>query len=333
MIFEADKGYHKFRYAKKIDRERYGAIFPEAYWEYRRKWEENPGLFRVEDYPLHLGVEITTHCNLKCDFCIRTMQLRVGEFKGVRHMPWETYQTIVDESARNRLYGFCLNGMGEPLMHPELVRMVRYAKEKGGFLDVMFNTNAILLTPEISEAVIHAGLDQMIFSIDGSTSMDYEKHRVGAKYERVVENIRTFQAVRDDLGRKLPLIRVTMIINSETTQESLDRFVTQWDEIADMITFQELAVLGRHDEISEQPRPAFICTQPWQRMAIDVNGNIIACCEAINYHGNLILGKIGKDSIKDVWQGEKSNQLRQMHRSGQYYKHPFCVKCSIARGC
>jgi radical SAM protein with 4Fe4S-binding SPASM domain len=333
MIFVPDNGYHKFRYAKKIDRDRYGDVYPEAYWEYRRQWEENPGRFLLADYPLHLGIEITTYCNLKCDFCVRTMQLLDNEFKGIKHMPWEIYQTIVDESARNRLYGFCLNGMGEPLMHPELVSMIRYAKEKGGFLDVMFHTNAMLLTPKISEAVIKAGLDQIIFSIDGSSSQDYEKHRVGARYEQVVQNVRDFRAVRDRLGRKLPIIRVTMIINSETTEENLDRFVNQWDEIADLITFQELAILGRRDGISEHSQPKFVCTQPWQRMAIDVHGNIIACCEAINYHGNLVLGRIGKDSIKEVWQGKKINRLRQLHRSGLYSTHPFCAKCSIARGC
>ena len=39
------------------------------YLEYRRQWMENPKNFKVRDFPIHLDIEITNRCNLKCTFC------------------------------------------------------------------------------------------------------------------------------------------------------------------------------------------------------------------------------------------------------------------------
>ncbi len=53
---------------------------PEAYHQYRRDWVDIPKSKVARDFPLHLDIETTTHCNLKCPMCPRTLMVEQGNF-------------------------------------------------------------------------------------------------------------------------------------------------------------------------------------------------------------------------------------------------------------
>jgi MoaA/NifB/PqqE/SkfB family radical SAM enzyme len=88
-----------------------------------------------------------------------------------------------------------LQGLGEPLLHPDLVAMVTAAKHRG--LRVGFNTNGTLLTPDKAEALVAAGTDWMHVSMDGATAATFEHIRHGARFDQVLQNLRRLVAVRD----------------------------------------------------------------------------------------------------------------------------------------
>jgi uncharacterized radical SAM superfamily Fe-S cluster-containing enzyme len=84
-------------------------------------------------------VEVTSSCNLRCPMCF------AESGPGGTHVDFDTYTGMVDRIVR--LEGVAdviqLSG-GEPTLHPDLVRMVRYAYEQP-VLAVMINTNGIRL--------------------------------------------------------------------------------------------------------------------------------------------------------------------------------------------
>lgn len=61
-----------------------------------------------------------------------------------------------------------LQGLGEPLLAPDLVAMVSSASARG--IVVGFNTNATLLTRAKAAQLIDAGLGWLHVSIDGATA-------------------------------------------------------------------------------------------------------------------------------------------------------------------
>jgi uncharacterized radical SAM superfamily Fe-S cluster-containing enzyme len=84
-------------------------------------------------------VEITSNCNLKCPMCF------AESGPGGKHIEFETFARMVDryvylEGSADVLQ---ISG-GEPTIHPDIVRMVRYAYEKP-IAAVMINTNGIRL--------------------------------------------------------------------------------------------------------------------------------------------------------------------------------------------
>ncbi len=84
-------------------------------------------------------IEVTSNCNLKCPMCF------AESGPGGEHIDFATYSRMVDRYVE--LEGVAdvlqLSG-GEPTLHPDIVRMVRYAYEQP-IQAVMINTNGIRL--------------------------------------------------------------------------------------------------------------------------------------------------------------------------------------------
>ena len=136
-------------------------------------------------FPIRLNIEPTNYCNLSCSMCPRELNRPFG------YMDINLFQKVVDESI---LYGrrliITINKDGEPLLHPELPQMIRYAKDKKAAYKINFYTNGILLTEAKSIELIKSGLDTVHISIDAFTKETYKKVKNSQKLEIVEENVK-----------------------------------------------------------------------------------------------------------------------------------------------
>ncbi|RLF38608.1 MAG: radical SAM protein, partial [Thermoplasmata archaeon] len=144
--------------------------------------------------PIRLWIEPTSHCNLKCIMCLNK-DLPPGK-KG--YMDFEVFKKIIDE-VKGHTHDISIHHRGESLLHPKLPDMIRYATESGVY--VKLHTNATLLSEKKSIELIESGLNLLSFSFDGYGKEEYEKIRIGANFEKTLENIKNFIKIREDLGR------------------------------------------------------------------------------------------------------------------------------------
>src|SRR5580704_4934567 len=107
----------------------------------------------AEVEPVCLYLETTNRCNLLCTTCPRTFEA----LEPAGDMSWELFTKIVDQFPH--LARVVLHGVGEPMMVPELPRMIRYLKARGTY--VLFNTNGTLLTERRGRDLIASGLDEL----------------------------------------------------------------------------------------------------------------------------------------------------------------------------
>lgn len=137
-----------------------------------------------------LYIEPTSKCNLNCKMCFRNtwideklsdMNLDIYK-KAINTMP-DTVETVF------------FSGMGEPLHHPDIIEMIKIASNKVEKVELL--TNGTLLTEEMSKALIDAGLTMLWISIDSLEEEDYEKIRVNSKLKKVINNIKSFNRVRE----------------------------------------------------------------------------------------------------------------------------------------
>lgn len=290
--------------------------FGKAYLDYRKKWREFPEDRILTDFPLHLDIESTNTCNLKCPMCGRNwMKEKLG------HIDWNLFVKIIDEASKYRLPSIKLNYRGEPLLNPDIARMVKYAKQKG-ILEVQFNTNGVLLDKKKTEQLIDARLDRIIFSFDGATKKTYEKIRKGSNYDIVVKNIKNLVKIRDKKNMKRPLVRVQMVKMPENKKE-VERFIKMW-----LGTANRVAVIKERNPLgTKRKKEHFPCPQIWQRLMICWNGEARMCCG--DWYGEVKLGNVKEKSIYDIWHSEKLNKIRKIHSRGQFAKIPVCARCEV----
>jgi radical SAM protein with 4Fe4S-binding SPASM domain len=289
----------------------------ERYQEYRKKWDENPLKRKVDRFPIHLDVEVTASCNLKCPFCITTH----ADFeKGF--MDYDLYTAIIDEGSEKGLYSIKLNWRGEPLLHQRIADMIRYAKEKG-IIDVFINTNATLMSKGMARNVIEAGIDRIIISFEGYEKKLYESQRVGAKFERTYNNIKTLGKIKNELKRSLPWIRIQTIM-IEALKGKVDQYTRFWENIVD-----EVACIDLKNEVKRiaVDKHEWACPQLWQRLTISWDGRIMPC---VNDHFcKMSFGRFSEISLEEAWRDVRLNQMRDLHDKGRAHEIEGCVDCPL----
>jgi putative metalloenzyme radical SAM/SPASM domain maturase len=171
-------------------------------------------------YPSKLFVEVTTRCNLRCAMCPREAPggaIRDGD------MTRETFARLVP--AFGRLEALVLNGIGEPLLHPDLEVFVAEARRvmpATGW--VGFQTNGQLLDAERARTLVEAGVDRVCISADavspelfGALRRGGQQARIGRAVAALHEAARRrgrridvgleFVAMRENLGQLPELVR------------------------------------------------------------------------------------------------------------------------------
>jgi MoaA/NifB/PqqE/SkfB family radical SAM enzyme len=149
---------------------------PEAVSAPVRKTKPNPWrLIRdvlAHGGPGYLQFAITNVCNARCDFC----GFAVDKFdpKQRRSVTLSEARDVVDIAVRNHI-GYLLFVGGEPLVHRDLLPMVRYATERG--LHPMICTNGSLWTEDNMRELVRGGLSSVIMSIDAHEVAKHERHR------------------------------------------------------------------------------------------------------------------------------------------------------------
>jgi radical SAM protein with 4Fe4S-binding SPASM domain len=85
-----------------------------------------------------------------------------------------------------------LHGVGEPLLNRELPAMISHLKRRAEPPEVLFNSNAILLTSQMQEALLGAGLDEFRISTDAAHRELYARIRGVDAFDQMVANVAAF---------------------------------------------------------------------------------------------------------------------------------------------
>ncbi len=323
---------HNFHQDVNTKIERWESTLPPEYWEYRRKWEENPQFRVVGAFPIHLDIEATSACNLKCVMCPRTDLVNEGTFWKIQRVDFELYKRLIDEGVQNGLCSIKYNYLGEPMMNPQLIEMIEYAKQ-AGVIDVMFNTNATLLDETMARRLINSGLDKLFFSFDSPYREQYNRIRVGGDYDQVLGNIKRFMQIRDEMGSIKPFTRVSMVLMKDN-QDEWEAFKELFDPIVDAVAYVDYLDHSNQSNadrmlVQKGSRKAkFCCPQLWQRMFVHPDGVVTVCC--VDSARELNVGNVFEQSPKDIWLGEEYQRLRELHANGRFDEIPTCAKCPLA---
>jgi radical SAM protein with 4Fe4S-binding SPASM domain len=300
---------------------------------YRNEWEQYCRLEKESAYPPHLELELNYSCNLRCPMC--TWAMETAAEKKEDWFKFDDYKKIIDEAVVLGTKSIRLCYINEPLIRQDIDQFIKYAID-AGIIDVLITTNGTLLTKTMSKKLIDAGLTKINVSLDAITEETYDKIRVGGNLKVTVKNIHDFLELRNQMGKKLPKIRLTFVATKINFHE-YDNFISYWKDKVDSIGIQHLQNPfgeGRFEDntrgeaiiLKKSPIPEkFRCSEPFKRLTLRSNGDVLPCCSF--YAVDLVVGNWKKNSLKEIWNNEKMRELREIHKNGDYTKNIVCKNC------
>lgn len=296
-----------------------------VFMQYRKAWVNNPRMHIVAPFPLHLDIEITNRCNLRCAGCARSTDHWCAN--GVGDMDINMYKRIIDEGVENGLYSIKLSLRGESMLHHQLFDMIDYALSHG-IIDVYFNTNGTFLTDESCQKIIASGMKRISISFDGWDKSSFERYRKGASYDKVMKGTSRLIAAREKAGSKFPKIRMQNVLYPEI-KEHLDKFFALFKNKVDEIGSIDAREEGEGIEHKGTFTSTFECPFIWQRMVILYDGTLLPCLmHGVKDVNLLSMGNINDVSIAKQWNSERLHALRQAHIEGRSHEIEACDQCS-----
>jgi MoaA/NifB/PqqE/SkfB family radical SAM enzyme len=231
-------------------------------------------------------------------------------------MPLDMYKKIVSECGRLGLFTLKFSMRGEPLLHPDIVEMVRFAKESG-VKEVWINTNGGPITENLARGLMLAGVDWLTVSFDGLGEY-YEAVRIPLKYEESLEKLKALRRVRDELNANT-LLNVQSIWSA--IEHDPDAYLRTMKAIVDRVAYNADMDFAHYTFVPEEN---FVCPRLWQRICITSEGQYLKCPS--DFTLKEILGDVSRHSVKEAWDILQEEQ-RQLHLAGRRLESTVCSVC------
>lgn len=242
----------------------------------------------VSGGPLYAQISISDACDHRCIMCPYhpPTESRAPDqwFGGTRPglMAREVFDAVVGDLAAMGTQRIDLVGRGEPLLHPDVVDMVRLARRSG--LEVSLTSNGSRLDAAVAEGLVDAGLSSLRVSVDAARPETYAAVHVGERPEslgRLVGRVAHLARYRRGLRRADPKITLSFTVGCENAGE-LDEMVDLAALAgADAVFFQHVLPM------TERARAMALDAGTWDRLVGDALPRVAARARAAAIATNL----------------------------------------------
>lgn len=292
-----------------------------------RRISPTEALEQLTEFPRYFEIETVNACQAKCPFCtIADWDRKDGVMKD------ELFEKIATELGQHasEIIRVHLYRDGEPLLDKKLPQRIKRLKA-AGIRKVGISTNVELLDEKRATAILRAGLDEIILSIDSLEPEIYNQIRVGLGFNTVMANARQFFRLREEFNAKCQ-IRVRMVrqdLNEwEWTggsyQAYWEPFIWKQDTIEDHNLHNWGGQLKGFNSVGETERP---CIALWSLMCIFADGSVPMC--NVDYNKKHPIGNVRDNTIAELWQSKVQNQRRQMHLNHERNGIDLCKNCTV----
>ncbi len=296
--------------------------------------------------PVFVNLDLTSSCNQQCVFCAVSPN-RDYKFRKKQH-----FFKILNELNESDVFEITLFG-GEPLLHPEVEEICKYAYDCGFEINVVTNGTFPEKCKRISKYLTNASV-----SIHGFKNTHEKITQLPGSYERAISSLKTFIDENVDTAICYTLVKPNyremkdfiehIFRNYEVKGCVLDRFVPVGFGVNRRKTL-EIGVrdlneaLAELDKLGKEYKKGIttgdglpLClieeslryiVQPCQAgilfTAITENGDVKLCPSSRTLIGNLF-----EENLEDIWNGKWYKEYRSFK-----WLPEKCKKCSLLLGC
>ena len=295
------------------------ALHPKTYTEYRDFWRSTSQREFISQHPIHLDIELSSLCNLKCSMCWQSGDMTVPK----NHMDIGLFKKIIDEGVSNGLASIKLQSRGESLLYPDILEAIKYASD-AGVLDIQLTTNSTLIDQTVSaDELVMSGLNKLIFSYDQAHIDSYKE-----LYSKNIDIMKKINEVLESAKKnnsKLKTRIQTFVEDPSDQEKTLEYLKDKFPLCAEFLVnvlWNSSTDSPAHNILEEYNLEP--CNYLWQRLVIFANGSVSLCCR--DYNETIVLGNAFDSTIQDLWTGKLMTEYRKIHTEDRR-QMPICKNC------
>jgi MoaA/NifB/PqqE/SkfB family radical SAM enzyme len=165
----------------------------------------------VSPLPSRLYIECTAACNISCFQACCAPETGITRTRQAGMLDWDLFTRAIDEAGPSLVRVDFFN-YGEAFLHKRAVEMCEYIKAKFPHIYLYTSTNGLALNEEKARRLVHSGIDEVTFSIDGASQETYARYRQRGKFDVAIANLRAMADEKARSGRDVPQLNWRYIL-------------------------------------------------------------------------------------------------------------------------
>jgi hypothetical protein len=161
--------------------------------------------------PRRMFIECTAACNISCHQACCAPETGITRTRQAGMLDFDLFRRVIDEvgPTLGRIDFF---NYGEAFLHKRAVEMCDYIKTRFPHIYLYTSTNGLALTEAQARRLVHSGIDEVTFSIDGATQATYERYRQRGRFELALATLRTMAEEKRRAARDVPFLNWRYIL-------------------------------------------------------------------------------------------------------------------------
>ncbi len=316
--------------------------------------------------PRLVQINPTVLCNHRCIMCWMTLEDRAKLREKAKYdLTFDQYKNFIDGFPHG-VKSVMIIGGGEPLVHKDTFRIIRYLKEKGYRVNI--HTNGSLLDPEQLIEIVEKKWDVITYSLHASNENTYKSIHKADRFQKVKDGIFMIRDLKREKNLPSPALALMFVIQRENYRELSQMLDFSKEVKANTVSFSYVIPYNPKTALSERDIEELLGIvesrlnkkYPFSHNLPSFYDKIVSIregggeeerdyeipgsrCLAGWFVTNVTtdgfvrpccfsdeyMGNIKEESFKEIWNGPKYKRFRKDLKKGKFRDYCYSNRCSL----
>lgn len=281
--------------------------------------------YNISTFPKIIEIQFHNKCNSNCLIC----PYKDMEYEST-YMNDNIFQKFLTQIPNNNLIRIIPYLNNEPFMDKTYIEKLKAIRNKCPNTQIEISTNASLLNEKKIQELKSLSITELRLSVFGYSDSTYTKMMPGLNKTIVFNNL---DIISKAFINSKTLVSIVMIDDGSIDEKEFEKMKFLSQKLN--FNFERWGFLDRCKNVTYKTNEfysdiIFGCEQnrPLERMHILANGDVIFCCQ--DWKHSIVLGNISNNTIEEIWNSEKYNNLRNALYNRNCQTPELCKNCKLS---
>jgi MoaA/NifB/PqqE/SkfB family radical SAM enzyme len=273
-------------------------------------------------------IEVNGGCNYTCQMCPQTNPGRSKNF--LKKLSLEDFHYALEQVGHTE--AIQLEGSGEPTLNSNLMDYIKLAKNYTDSVNIF--TNGFRFKGDYMKRCVDAGLDLVRFSVIGYSPSTYKDMMNVDAFDTILQNALELK----NYTNRCTLSSYHLILDNDNINFEIDQYRKNFIDIVDAkaTIWKQHNWSGMYDNPYQRKGSKKSCGRPFaDEITIRAGGldgewgAVHPCCQVLGRDDEAVLGHLSTNTVKEIYEGEAYNKLREAHTNETFDDISYCKDCDF----